>query len=40
MRKIISMMSEPLDGFIEGPDRELDWRMISDELAGSGPPTA
>jgi dihydrofolate reductase len=33
MRKIISMMSLSLDGFIEGPNRELDWHMISDELA-------
>ncbi len=33
MRKIISMMSVSLDGFIEGPNRELDWHMISDELA-------
>jgi dihydrofolate reductase len=33
MRKIISMMSVSLDGFIEGPNGELDWHMISDELA-------
>jgi dihydrofolate reductase len=33
MRKIISMMSVSLDGFIAGPDGELGWHMISDELA-------
>jgi dihydrofolate reductase len=32
MRKIILMMSVSLDGFIEGPDRELDWQMVDDEL--------
>ena len=32
MRKIIWMMSVSLDGFIEGPDRELDWHMVDDEL--------
>jgi len=32
MRKIISMMSVSLDGFIEGPNRELDWHMVDDEL--------
>src|SRR5947208_3893096 len=32
MRKIILMMSVSLDGFIEGPDRELDWHMVDDEL--------
>ena len=32
MRKIIVMMSVSLDGFIEGPDRELDWHMVDDEL--------
>ena len=32
MRKIILMMSVSLDGFIERPDRELDWRMVDDEL--------
>lgn len=34
MRKIILMMSVSLDGFIEGPDRELDWHMVDDELHG------
>jgi dihydrofolate reductase len=32
MRKIILMLSVSLDGFIEGPDRELDWHMVDDEL--------
>ena len=32
MRKIIVMMSVSLDGFFEGPDRELDWHMVDDEL--------
>ena len=26
------MMSVSLDGFIEGPNRELDWHMVDDEL--------
>ena len=32
MRKIVLMMSVSLDGFIEGPNRELDWHMVDDEL--------
>jgi dihydrofolate reductase len=32
MRKIILTMSVSLDGFIEGPNRELDWHMVDDEL--------
>jgi dihydrofolate reductase len=32
MRRIILMMSVSLDGFIEGPSRELDWHMVDDEL--------
>lgn len=32
MRKIILMMSVSLDGYIEGPDRELDWHLVDDEL--------
>jgi dihydrofolate reductase len=32
MRKIIFMMSVSLDGFFEGPNRELDWQLIDDEL--------
>jgi len=31
-RKIILMMSVSIDGFIEGPNRELDWHMVDDEL--------
>lgn len=34
MRKIILMMSVSLDGFVEGPDAELDWHMVDDELHG------
>jgi dihydrofolate reductase len=32
MRKLIWMMSVSLDGFFEGPDHELDWQMVDDEL--------
>ncbi|MEV5984545.1 dihydrofolate reductase family protein [Streptomyces sp. NPDC052051] len=32
MRKIILMMSMSLDGYIEGPDREIDWHLVDDEL--------
>lgn len=32
MRKIILMMSVSLDGFIEGPNREIDWHRVDDEL--------
>ena len=32
MRKIILMMSVSLDGFVEGPERELDWQLVDDEL--------
>jgi dihydrofolate reductase len=32
MRKIIFMMSVSLDGFFEGPNHELDWQLIDDEL--------
>ena len=31
MRKIILMMSVSIDGFFEGPNREL-WHMVDDEL--------
>lgn len=34
MRKIIFMMSVSLDGFFEGPDGELDWHLVDDELLG------
>jgi dihydrofolate reductase len=33
MRKIIYMMSVSVDGFMEGPDREIDWHQVDDELA-------
>ncbi|MFH9228861.1 dihydrofolate reductase family protein [Streptomyces lydicus] len=32
MRKIVLMMSVSVDGFFEGPDRELDWHLVDDEL--------
>ena len=32
MRKIVFMMSVSLDGFYEGPDRELDWQLVDVEL--------
>ena len=32
MRKIILMMSISLDGFFEGPNRELDWQLVDDDL--------
>ena len=32
MRKIILMMSVSVDGFIEGPNREIDWHLVDDEL--------
>jgi dihydrofolate reductase len=32
MRKVIWMMSVSLDGFMEGPDREIDWHLVDDEL--------
>jgi len=32
MRKIILMMSVSVDGFMEGPHRELDWHSVDDEL--------
>jgi dihydrofolate reductase len=32
MRKIILLMSISLDGFIEGPDRQIDWHLVDDEL--------
>jgi dihydrofolate reductase len=32
MRKIVFMMSVSLDGFFEGPNRELDWHMVDHEL--------
>jgi dihydrofolate reductase len=32
MRKIIFTMSVSVDGFMEGPDREIDWHQVDDEL--------
>src|ERR671937_105530 len=32
MRKVVLFMSVSLDGFMEGPNRELDWHLIDDEL--------
>lgn len=32
MRKIILMMLVSLDGSIEGPQRDLDWHKVDDEL--------
>jgi dihydrofolate reductase len=32
MRNIVLMMSVSIDGFIEGPDRNIDWHMVDDEL--------
>jgi|SRR5438477_7818091 len=32
MRKIVLMMSVSLDGFIEGPDRDISWHRVDEEL--------
>lgn len=32
MRKLILMMSISVDGFFEGPNRELEWHMVDEEL--------
>ncbi|MFJ4780078.1 dihydrofolate reductase family protein [Streptomyces sp. NPDC088762] len=32
MRKIILMASVSLDGFFEGPERQIDWHFVDDEL--------
>jgi dihydrofolate reductase len=32
MRKIVLSMSVSLDGFFEGPNRELDWHLVDDEV--------
>jgi dihydrofolate reductase len=32
VRKIVLFISESLDGFIEGPNRELDWHLVDDEV--------
>jgi len=33
-RKLVFMMTVSLDGFFEGPDRELDWQFVGDDLMG------
>ncbi|MFE5137519.1 dihydrofolate reductase family protein [Streptomyces fagopyri] len=32
MRKIVLMMSVSLDGYVEGPNREIDWHRVDEEL--------
>jgi len=32
MNKIVSSISVSLDGFFEGPDREIDWHFVDEEL--------
>jgi dihydrofolate reductase len=32
MRKIVLMMSVSLDGYIEGPDRDIEWHRVDAEL--------
>ncbi|MPY61794.1 dihydrofolate reductase family protein [Streptomyces spongiae] len=32
MRKIVLMLSVSLDGYFEGPNREIDWSVVDDEL--------
>jgi dihydrofolate reductase len=32
MRKIVVSLSVSVDGFIEGPNREIDWHLVDDEL--------
>src|SRR6266571_736262 len=32
MRKIVLMLSVSVDGYFEGPNRELDWQLVDDEL--------
>jgi dihydrofolate reductase len=34
VRKITMMMTISLDGYFEGPDRELDWHDVDEELLG------
>src|SRR4051794_11242541 len=34
MRKLILMMSISLDGFFEGPDHDLSWHLVDEELHG------
>ena len=32
MRKIVYSLTASLDGFVEGPNREIDWHQVDDEL--------
>jgi dihydrofolate reductase len=32
VRKLIWMMSVSVDGYMEGPNRDIDWHMVDDEL--------
>jgi len=32
MRRVVLLISISLDGFIEGPNREIDWHVVDDEL--------
>ena len=32
MRKIILMISMSIDGFFEGPNREIDWHLVDEEV--------
>lgn len=34
MRKIVVFLTVSLDGYFEGPDRDIDWHMVDDELHG------
>lgn len=34
MRKVILFVQVSLDGFFEGPKKEIDWHMVDDELFG------
>lgn len=33
MRKVIAALQTSVDGYIEGPNKELDWAMAEDEEA-------
>ena len=32
MKKVIAQMSVSIDGYIEGPNREIDWHIVDDEF--------
>jgi dihydrofolate reductase len=32
MKKVIFQMSVSIDGYVEGPDREIDWHIVDDEF--------